>query len=35
MTDYDYTSPLDGEGLDGFLAQGRPTIIDRATTRLP
>jgi hypothetical protein len=35
MTVYDYTSPHDGEDLDWFVAQGRPTIIYRATLRLP
>jgi hypothetical protein len=35
MTVYNYTSPLDGEDLDWFLAQGGPTIIHRTTLTLP
>ncbi|XXX82605.1 hypothetical protein WMF30_28020 [Sorangium sp. So ce134] len=35
MTVYNYTSPLDGEDLDWFVAQGGPTIIYRTTLTLP
>ncbi|WP_437901156.1 hypothetical protein [Sorangium sp. So ce124] len=35
MTVYNYTSPLDGEDLDWFRAQGGPTIIYRTTLTLP